>query len=201
METFHEVRLPEDIERGAQGGPEFLTSILELSNGQEQRNINWSRAKASYDIAYGITEKDNGVDSFQTVLQFFYARRGRAIGFRFKDWLDYQATGVTLSAITGFPLKFQLVKTYVSGGFTFTRKITRPVSGTVQIFENGVPSIHATTDVTTGIVTFSTTAVTPVTATFEFDVPVRFDTDKLSIRAETFRAGTIPSIVVREIIE
>jgi uncharacterized protein (TIGR02217 family) len=113
METFHDVRLPEDIERGAEGGPEFLTSILELSNGQEQRNINWSRAKASYDISYGITEKDNGVDSFQTILQFFMARRGRAVGFRFKDWLDYQATGVTLSAISGFPLKFQLVKTYV----------------------------------------------------------------------------------------
>jgi uncharacterized protein (TIGR02217 family) len=90
----------------------------------------------------------------------------------------------------------------MSGGFTFTRKITRPVSGTVSVFENGVPATHVgSIDYTTGIITFSTTPTTPVTATFEFDVPVRFDVDKLRVRAETFRAGTIPSIVIREIIE
>ena len=38
-----------------------------------------------------------------------------------------------------------------------------------------------------------------VTAGFSFDVPVRFDTDKLEINVLSFRHGAIPSIPVVEI--
>jgi uncharacterized protein (TIGR02217 family) len=39
----------------------------------------------------------------------------------------------------------------------------------------------------------------PVTAGFEFDVPVRFDTDKLEVSLTGFRSGAIPSIPIVEL--
>jgi uncharacterized protein (TIGR02217 family) len=60
-----------------------------------------------------------------------------------------------------------------------------------------------TVDVTSGLVTFLAGHVPPsgaaVTAGFHFDVPVRFDTDQLSISLAAFEAGEIPSIPIVEI--
>ena len=39
----------------------------------------------------------------------------------------------------------------------------------------------------------------PVTAGFEFDVPVRFDTDRIAASYAGFAAGEIPSIPVVEV--
>jgi uncharacterized protein (TIGR02217 family) len=38
-----------------------------------------------------------------------------------------------------------------------------------------------------------------VTAGFEFDVPVRFDTDKLEVNVQSFLHGSIPAIPLIEI--
>jgi uncharacterized protein (TIGR02217 family) len=40
-----------------------------------------------------------------------------------------------------------------------------------------------------------------VTAGFQFDVPVRFDTDALTINLAAFEAGEIPEIAVVEVRE
>ncbi len=36
--AFHEVRFPNDISRGARGGSERRTQIVELASGDEERN-------------------------------------------------------------------------------------------------------------------------------------------------------------------
>ena len=38
-----------------------------------------------------------------------------------------------------------------------------------------------------------------ITAGFEFDVPVRFDTDKLEINLQGFKCGAIPHIPIVEV--
>ena len=38
-----------------------------------------------------------------------------------------------------------------------------------------------------------------MTAGFQFDVPVRFDTERLEVNLATFAAGTVPSIPLVEI--
>lgn len=206
MGAFDDVRLPEDIEIGATGGPSFSTAILTLANGQEQRNQNWSRARSSYDIAYGITESTDPDDSFKTVIAFFYARAGRARGFRFKDWLDYSSeTSQTCSGVVnGTNTVFQLVKSYTSGGVTFVRKISRPVVGTIVLYNNGVAVAgSAWTLGTFGAVTFTTAPLTGhiITADYEFDVPVRFDNDKLALQPYTPTSAQITSIPLMELIE
>lgn len=204
MASFHEVRLPEQIERGAQGGPSFNTTVFELSSGYEKRNINWSLPRGAWDIGYGIQTKED----FSEVLAFFYARQGRAYGFRFKDWTDYQIgdndtdTEQDIATAIAAQQQFQIVKRYSSGGIDYDRTIVKLVSGTVRVFKNGVEAMSGwTADNDTGIITFSSApgAGVVIGVICEFDVPVRFDTDKINISAETFDAGAIPNLPVTEL--
>jgi uncharacterized protein (TIGR02217 family) len=63
---------------------------------------------------------------------FFYARRGPAYGFRFKDWNDYLLTQEVIAHGDGATTVFQITKTYTSAQAesgetdTYTRKITKP---------------------------------------------------------------------------
>jgi uncharacterized protein (TIGR02217 family) len=41
MNSFHEVRFPDNIAYGATGGPEFATTVVATSAGHEKRNVNW----------------------------------------------------------------------------------------------------------------------------------------------------------------
>ena len=77
--------------------------------------------------------------------------------------------------------------------------------GTVRVAVGGVALVerHATSrSITpTGQVTFAAApaAGAVVTAGFEFDVPVRFDTDRITASLAGFAAGEIPSIPVVEV--
>ena len=195
---FVEVQFPTDIAYGSSGGPEYATDVVASSSGYEQRNVHWSEARARYNVAHGVKTKAQ----LDALIAFFRARKGRAMGFRFKDWTDYQASE-TLGVGDGVRTQFQLVKTYVSGGITETRTIKKPVSGTVQIFKGGVlQSSGVTLDTTRGLVTFSVAPASgqSITASFEFDVPVRFDTDRLSATLDAYGVHSwldIPLVEVR----
>ena len=85
--AFHETRFPDNISRGARGGPERRTQIVELASGDEERNASWADSRRRYDVAYGIRKADD----LAAVIAFFEARGGRLYGFRFKDWSDYKS--------------------------------------------------------------------------------------------------------------
>lgn len=183
MPTFHEVQFPPKIAYGASGGPMFNTSITTTFGGFEQRNVNWQKARGRWDISTGIKNKTD----MDAVIAFFRARFGKAYGFRFKDWSDYQGVGQQIGTGNGTLTVFQLVKNYSSGGNGYTREIKKPVSGTVKIYLNGVLQVSGyTLDLTTGIVTFSSApgSGVVVSADYEFDVPVRFDSDTLAVRQD-----------------
>ena len=205
--AFHEVRFPDNISRGARGGPERRTQIVELASGAEERNASWANSRRRYDVAYGIRRADD----LAAVVAFFEARNGRLHGFRFKDWADFkyclpsQSPGPTNQPIgTGNSAAtlFQLTKRYTSGAQSWSRAITKPVAGTVTIALNGTPQASGwSVSTTTGLITFTTAPVAGVaiTAGFEFDVPVRFDTDSLDVTLDLERLGSITSIPLVEI--
>ncbi len=199
MPTFHEVQFPPKIAYGASGGAEFNTSITTTFAGFEQRNVNWQKARGRWDVSTGLKTKTD-MDVLQA---FFRARFGKAYGFRFKDWSDYQAVGQTLGTGNGTATIFQLVKLYTSGAYSYSREIKKPVSGTVKIYLNAVlQSSGFTVDHTTGVVTFTAApgAGVIVSADFDFDVPVRFDTDALAVRADgpgIFVWDAIPIVELR----
>ena len=93
--AFHEVRFPDNISRGARGGPERRTQIVEMASGDEERNGSWADSRRRYDASYGIRKADD----LAAVIAFFEARRGRLYGFRWKDWADYKS-GLPSQAIT-----------------------------------------------------------------------------------------------------
>jgi uncharacterized protein (TIGR02217 family) len=80
------------------------------------------------------------------------------------------------------------------------------VAETVRVAVAGVEQAQGSAfslDAATGLVTFAgghiPAAGAAVTACFEFDVPVRFDTDRLDINLAAFEAGDVPAIPVVEI--
>ena len=205
--AFHEVRFPDDISRGARGGPERRTQIVELASGDEERNASWANSRRRYDVAYGIRRADD----LAAVVALFEARNGRLHGFRFKDWADHKSClpsatpGPTDQAIgtgDGITTAFQLVKRYASGSQTWVRAITKPVAGTVRIALDGAEQLGGwSVDTTTGVVTFATAPAegVAITAGFAFDVPVRFDTDALDVTLDLERLGSITSIPLLEL--
>lgn len=198
--AFIEVRFPTDIAYGSAGGPEYSTDIVITHSGYEQRNVNWSQARARYNVAHGVKTQAQ----LDTLIAFFRARKGRADGFRFKDWTDYAAMGQTIGVGDGSNTVFQCVKRYVSGGSSEIRRIAKPVAGTVSIYLGGVlqsGSAYAL-DTVSGQVTFVTAPASgvSVTADFEFDVPVRFDTDRLAATLDSYGSHSwhdIPLVEVR----
>jgi len=205
--AFHELRFPDIISRGARGGPERRTQIVELASGDEERNASWANSRRRYDAAYGIRRADD----LAAVVAFFEARNGRLYGFRWKDWADYKsclpsqtpaATDQTIGTGDGTKTAFQLVKTYTSGSQSWTRTITKPVAGTVKVAIDGTEQSSGwSVDTTSGIVSFTTAPATgaTITAGFEFDVPVRFDTDTLDVTLDIERLGSITSIPLIEV--
>lgn len=205
--TFHETRFPTAISFHSTGGPARKTEIVMLGSGYEERNAVWANSRRHYDVGYGVKT----LDDLHAVIAFFEARLARLIGFRLKDFADYKscspgavvsATDQAIGTGDGATKTFQLAKTYVSGPSSWTRTIKKPVDGSVLVAVAGVlQSSGVSVDSTTGIVTFVTApaAAAAITAGFEFDTPVRFDTDSLSINLSNFAAGEIPSIPIVEI--
>lgn len=196
---FAEVQFPPDISYGSSGGPEYATDVVISASGHEQRNISWVEARARYNVAHGVKTKAQ----LDALIAFFRARKGRAYGFRFKDWTDYQASNQNIGTGNGSATTFQLAKHYTSGSVTDTRPITKPVSGTVQVYKNGVlQTSGVSVNYATGEVTFSSAPASghAIAASFEFDVPVRFDTDQLAATLDSYGTNSwldIPLIEVR----
>ena len=175
--AFIEARLLDKVAYGFQIGPQFYTRTVPLQNGHERRNRNWDTFKWRGTAPYSrIKATDHNL-----VLGAILRAGGMADAFRFKNWLDYSVTGQALGTSPAGSTPVQLVRDYdLFGGDAYTRTITKPVSGTVTVYENGTPK-SGTINTTTGLFTPSTawTAAATLTADFEFDIPMRFNSDWL----------------------
>ncbi len=197
--AFHAVRFPLDIALGARGGPERATDVVTLSSGREERNSRWAQSRRRYNAGYGVKSRAD----MQAVLAFFEERRGRFHSFLWRDALDCSSNGPQpLGTGDGSATVFQLIKQYGASFDPYLRPITKPVAGTVVVKVDGTAT-SVTVDPASGLVTF---AVAPgvgavLTAEFEFDVPVRFDTDRLDIELTSFEAADAPSIPLIEVLE
>ncbi|MDZ7600184.1 MAG: TIGR02217 family protein, partial [Hoeflea sp.] len=135
-------------------------------------------------------------------------------GFRFRDPVDHASAppGQAVTAIdqpigTGDGVKtlFALSKTYADAGGATVRRIEKPVAGSVVVAVGGValdPGAYSV-DSATGLVTIAPGLTpapgAPVTAGFEFDIPVRFGTDRIEISLAAFKAGSAPAVPLVEI--
>lgn len=237
--SFVEERFNTEIRYGMVGGAEFLTSVVTVTSGFEQRNSNWLDARGSWQVGDDLFTRAET----DAAISFFRARRGKKEGFRFKDWSDFVVKSTNGILVKVSPYVYQLSKRYSGGvGASYIRPINKPVAGTFKLY-NGFGTLYIentdyTLNYTTGLVTFSgiativntvipvgtvnlfltgktpdliaynpihviavdtakplvfssnnAVAVVPNTDywTGEFDVPVRFDTDKFNSTFEAYR--------------
>lgn len=207
--AFHEIRFPANLSFGSVGGPERRTEIVTLANGFEERNSLWAHSRRRYDAGVGL----RSLNDVETLIAFFEARAGQLHGFRWKDWSDFKSCAPLATPAPddqqigtgdGETRVFQLQKTYVSGRQDYTRPIGKPVLGTVLVAVAGDQKIDAlefTVNTENGEVTFALAPDlgTRVTAGFEFDVPVRFDTDTIQTSVASFQAGDVPNVPIVEV--
>lgn len=201
-------RFPLTISYASDGGPEYSSEVVTLYSGAEQRNGRWMEPLYRFNAATGI----KSAADLYTLLQFFHAVGGKLHGFRFKDWSDYRSGApnaaisrtdqTIIASATAGQATVQLAKTYVQGALTRVRNIKKPVANTLILNKNGSAFNSGwTLDTATGIITFSPvlSGGDAITGGFEFDVPCRFDTDRLSTRFETYQYGQaeIPIVGIR----
>ncbi|MBX9460916.1 MAG: DUF2460 domain-containing protein [Brevundimonas sp.] len=206
--AFHEVRLPARLAFGSTGGVERRTEVVTLGSGFERRSTPWAQGRRRYLIGANL----RSLDDMAALTAFFEARRGRLYGFRFRDFADFKScvpSGVVtandqnLGVGDGVRTEFPISKRYGEGADASERRIHKPVQGTVTVGLDGV-ELHPTayeTDPTAGVVIFHDppAAGTVVTAGYEFDVPVRFDADRIDVTLETFAAGRLAAVPLVEV--
>ena len=210
MNDFHNIRFPLPLAFGASGGPSRRTDITQLASGVEHRNTPHAQSRRRYNAGAGV----KSVSELHDLITFFEARFGQLHSFRFRDPLDYKScspdkdispTDQTIGIGDGEIKNFQLIKSYSDGAGKYDRRITKPVSETVRIAINGteISAADITLNELTGEVVFNT-APPPnaiITAGFEFDVPVRFDTEQLDVSLEAFGAGQAINIPLIEVLD
>ncbi|AHX04276.1 DUF2460 domain-containing protein [Ehrlichia japonica] len=196
--TFHEIRFPEDISYGSTGGPEFSTNIIETNNRSEYRKINISHPRNKYNVMHNIKSKDQ----LLRLINFFYIHKGKAIGFRFKDWSDYKAKKQPLGIGNNQQKIFQIIKTYSIDQYSYIRTITKPVINTVKIYYNNtVKADGFSVNFSNGQIEFGTPPHNGIKiyADYEFDVPVRFDSDYLPCSIDNYKEYNCNNIALIEI--
>jgi uncharacterized protein (TIGR02217 family) len=204
MAFFETPRFPDDISYNSVVDTEYKTDIVDMSGGSESRLIRWADARRYYNAAFGVRT----MSQLDALLAFFHSCKGRAHGFRFNDPLDNQsatlgkqitAADQILVPVGSSSTQYQLRKRY-NAGATVYRDIIKPIADSVLVAIGGTPTTSGwTLDDTTGILTFSSSPAGVVTAGFQFDVPCRFDTDKLSADLVSYRlvSATVPIVEIK----
>lgn len=203
-----DARLSRDIEVGAIARPRYATDVIRTEGGFEFRVPRWRYPLFTFEfnLAPGdADDEESDSDPEQTLTEFidlWHAAGGMDQSFLFRHWADYRGTDQLIGYGDGGTTEFQLYRVYTAGLVTRQRKITRPVAGTVTAKVNGVAA-PITVDTETGLITFLTPPAngSNVTASFQFDIPVRFDSDDLELVALTGELEKPVNIVLVEIRE
>lgn len=99
----------------------------------------------------------------------------------------------------------QVVKRYIDGGITYDRPLTLLVSGTTNVLKDNVlqtAGVNYNISLTTGIITwiggFWPDVGVDIQVALEFDIPMRFNTDKLVLNLLMFERGSWQNIPIVE---
>lgn len=203
--AFHDDRLPDDIERGFEAITDIEVDVASSDSGFERRNLKWQDFRREYELGYGIQRKVGGYDRLQ---DHFHARLGKTHSFPFKAWDDFDMPRQVIGQTDTSTTDYQMFKTYDSGGFTYDRNVTKPVSGTVRVWVDNVEIFEGaggsefTVDLLTGIITIGATLAaqnaTDVEAECEYNVPVRYDSPLRNI-LQLEDAGSVAGVRLVEV--
>jgi uncharacterized protein (TIGR02217 family) len=198
MNKFVETRLPEELSKGAVGGPYFDTNVYEMGDGTEHRLMKNNLCQMKYEISYQNLDHKQ----IEDMIAFFRARFGNIVGFRFKDWCDYFVGNQLIAVGDGLKNNFQLFKQYQSGQESFRRDIYKPIADSLALIVAGEQvKTGFSLDSTTGLLQFSKPPAKnqEIHASFEFDVPVRFQNNYLPIRLDGNNDFSVQKLILTEV--
>lgn len=163
------------------GGPEYSTEIAMTRSGYEARNINWIYSRGRWQLGERVLTKAE----LAAITRFFHAMRGRAYGFRFKDWSDYAAgaDGVLGAGVGTGLATYQLGKKYLQGTQSVIRPVKKPIATGFAVQRNGSNVSGVVLDTATGIVTV------PPIATFNISAVTNANPGVVSAAGHTFSNG------------
>ena len=208
VDAFDDVDFPLALGLGAEVSPTFSTAVVTTASGHEQRNAAWASGRLRYDVGPGVRSEAD----VKTLLAFFRARRGAAKAFRFRDPLDHSSNGMTgvptpldavLGTADGARVRFDLMKAYGTGEDAEQRRITRPVADLIRVAVDGNEVTSGWQAGPEGTILFEAPPATNavISAGFLFDVPVRFESDRLDISGHGPLAGEVPHVPLIEVRE
>jgi uncharacterized protein (TIGR02217 family) len=187
--------MPDAIARGATGGLSFNTLVAQSSSGHEYAVQQWANVRGRWNISQGLKKvlPDGSLAPsrarHEAARNHLLMARGRAHFWPFKDWTDYLCNRTHGRLVQITATTFQISKVYGDDPtFEYVRPLTRPRSGTVQVWLDGALqstgfTVSYGTDTPGGVVTFSSApggAVREVAC--EFYVPCRYDVDGVDAR-------------------
>lgn len=188
MKYFHEVSLPQFVSIYARGGPCFHTIVVSSVSGREARSTSRTHSLQQYQI------KDCKLNNeqFAQLNAFFRARQGMMYGFRMRDHADHTVNDQQLAVGDGQKTQFQLFKSYRDDLSTYQRPIYKPIADSVIIKVNGTVA-DFNCNSTNGMIKLANAPQqgASITASFIFEVPVRFEIDNL-----TYHLGEDGSIII-----
>ncbi len=185
MATAVSVYLPPSVQKNAVGKFIDETNIQMGDTGFEIRKRRVPLPRRAWTVGW--------LPEDVATVEAMYEALGRTYSFLFAPprVADYEETDQpALNTVTGTTTgdgataTFQLMITRTVGSISGSKYIKHPRTGTVAMTVDGSPETHFTVSLTTGIVTFAggfiPAAGKEVTADFEYDTPVRFDSAELS---------------------
>lgn len=210
--SFHDYSLPDGFQYGSTFGAGFNTVVQTTATGHEYRLARQSQARHRYRLMAGLRTQAEAM----ALKTFAMARRGSLHSFRLKDWIDYTSNDDGTTAASnldqiigigdGTTTQFQLIKTYdETGPAPYVRTIELPVAGTVVAADDGVGTSSWTLSNPGGVLTFAAapTAGHVITAGYQFNVPVRFESAMdqwAEMRADAFSVWTLEQMQCVEVL-
>lgn len=229
MSGFVEARFPEGISYGSSGGPQFRTTVETRGNGQEKRVKEWPSPLWKFDARKGVVDETSYLEllgfflavaqgrfsgfrykdptDFQVTSQqldtsipsgVYLLRKTYTFGsLTFQRRITKPVTGTLALTVNSTPVTvFDAATVGVDGGLWDQETWDEALFG-----ETGDAVIC---DYTTGILTWFTSPYPgpsdDLRATFQFDVPARFDTDALEATYSNFQVyqTSVPILELRQ---
>lgn len=197
--------------------PRFSTTITSVSDGDEGRNQNWLHPLRHFKLPAATAREWAVVDD---LVKMSLCLGGPFNAFAWRDPFDFASVDLlapnedpdaVLDRVTpsdqlfgtgdGFTRVFQLTKTYVYSGLSYTRPIALPILADLVIAIAGEVSEAFSVTRPGGQVTFTDAPANGAALTWGglFDVPVRFDSDEgLDGVVQAWRVGGAAEINLDE---
>ncbi|MCF8462425.1 MAG: DUF2460 domain-containing protein [Rickettsiaceae bacterium] len=199
MTNYHNVRLPDYIALCAKGGPHFFTKIATTNSAREVRLCERDFAIHKYIVKNCLLDSKK----FQELNSFFRARYGMKYSFRFKDFSDFKVNNQLLECEKDSNTTYALIKAYGCPEFSYIRKINNAIESSIKIFIDTKPLESSNWLYKNGRILLNNplSAEQTLTASFEYDVNVRFCHDYFDYKYNNDGSVLVDNLEITEVCD